>query len=339
MDSSINIYEPIAKSVLFIAFMLMTGVPTAALLVVRPVLQQVGFADLVVRLRKLLSIAVVCALLGSIGLFIAQVLPLELDFITFDEWRAFVLQTTLGNVLLWRVGLCVLALLVLMWVRNHTGLWLCAGLGVACYATLTRTSHTFAMDAGALLVVADFAHLIAGGLWGGGLIVLAMAMPVILRGTDEATVTQTAANLIRRFSPLGVVGVALVSGTGLLLGARHISEASRLASTLYGNFLVVKVVGVLAAVALAGLHKFVAQRNIKARANAINFARSLKLEATIVIGVFFAAALLTSAPPAHAMGMAQTQTDLFHRLLTTSAFCVLVAGGIALFAERQQRTK
>lgn len=333
-----NLYEPIAKAVLFVALMLMAGAPATAISVARPVLRAAGYATDVLNapLRKLLAIASACALLGSLGLFIAQVIPLELEFTTFNEWREFVLGTTLGTVLLWRVGLCVFALLGLMAVRGDVGLWLCAGLGVACYATLTRTSHTFAKDAGAWLIAADFAHLIAGGLWGGGLAVLAMTMPLILRNSDDATAAQITARLIRRFSPLGIVGVALVSSTGLWLSARHISEAGKLATTLYGNVLVVKVLGVLAAGVLAGLHKFVAQRNMHSRANAITFARSVRLEAAIVIAVFFAAALLTSAPPAHET-QTPTQTDLFHRLLMTSAGCIVVAGGIALAVEARQR--
>jgi putative copper export protein len=181
------------------------------------------------------------------------------------------------------------------------GLWLCAGLGVACYVTLTRTSHSYAMDAGAALIAADFAHLVAGGVWGGGLVVLAMAMPQVLRHSDEAAVTQTAAALIRKFSPVGMVGVALVSSTGLWLSTYHLSSIDALTNTVYGNLLVLKVIGVMAAVILAGLHKFLVARNLRSRAHAIGFARSLALEAAIVIAVFFVAALLTSAPPAHSM--------------------------------------
>lgn len=320
--------------------MLMAGAPATALGVARPVLRTAGYAKDVLDapLRKLLISASVCALLGSIGLFVAQVIPLELEFTTFDEWRSFVLGSTLGTVLLWRMGLCMLALLVLMAVRGDAGAWLCAGLGVACYATLTRTSHTFAMDAGALLILADFAHLVAGGLWGGGLVVLALTLPVILRSSkkvNERMATQATANLIKKFSPLGVLGVALVGSTGLWLTTRHITEASQIANTLYGNFLGAKMLGVLAAVALAGLHKFVAVRNMQTYANAINFARSVRVEAALVIAVFFAAALLTSTPTAHDMG--ETQTNLFHRLLTTSAGCIVVAGGIVLAVETRQR--
>ena len=336
-----NLYESIAKAVLFVALMLMVGAPATAIGIARPVLRKAGYAAnaLDAPLRRLLILAVVCALLGSIGLFIAQVIPLELDFTTANEWSEFVLGTLLGKTMLLRAGFCMAGLLVLIAIRGDVSLWLCAGFGQMCYVTLSRTSHTYAMDSGTLSFVADFAHLIGGGAWGGGLVVLVMTMPVILRSNDETTVTQATAHLIQRFSLLGIFGVALVSSTGLWLSTRHISEAGKLASSLYGNFLVMKVTGVAAAVALAGLHKFVAERTMRTRTNAITFARSVRLEAAIVIAVFFAAALLTSAPPAHKMGADKTQTTLFHRLLMTSAICVGIAGGIALVVEIRQRAK
>ena len=187
-------------------------------------------------------------------------------------------------------------------------------------------------------------HLLAGALWLGGLVALLIGMPLILDMADEVSVTGATATLIRRFSPLGILGVGLAAGTGVWLTAQHIPEAQVLASSLYGNMIVLKVSGTLVAVGLAALHKFVTQRRLHGRANVLRFVNTLRAETCIVVAIFACAAVLTSTTPSGQMMNMPPPEDLtfevtstFYRVLAVGAIGIMLATGVALALEMRPR--
>jgi len=103
-------------------------------------------------------------------------------------------------------------------------------------------------------LAADFFHLIAAGLWLGGLIPLALLL-VYLRRSREASWIAAACEVASRFSNLGIaaVGILLVSGTinALFL----IGRTQALAGTDYGRLLLLKITLFAAMVGLAGINR------------------------------------------------------------------------------------
>jgi copper resistance protein D len=103
-------------------------------------------------------------------------------------------------------------------------------------------------------LAADFLHLIAAGLWLGGLIPLALLL-VYLRRFREETWTSVACDAASRFSNLGIlaVGILLISGTinaSFLLGGMQ-----SLIDTHYGQLLLLKMTLFAAMVCLAGINR------------------------------------------------------------------------------------
>jgi putative copper resistance protein D len=103
-------------------------------------------------------------------------------------------------------------------------------------------------------LAADFFHLIAAGLWLGGLIPLALLL-VCLRRFHEQTWLSVACDAAGRFSNLGIlaVGILLVSGTinaWFLVGSMQ-----GLIDTSYGRLLLLKITLFAAMVCLAGINR------------------------------------------------------------------------------------
>lgn len=282
-------------------------------------------------------------------MFVAQLVPLELEYTTLSEWMDFVWLSLLGQMLMVRVGLGLAAVLA-VWLlpAPNTRHIACVVVGLLAQATITRTSHTTAMANGWLPVASDYAHLAAGALWGGGLVAVWVALWVWQRHSTDAGSVPITRGLIQRFAPVGIAGVALATGTGLVLSAQHVPSADALRAGGYGAILLIKVGVVAASTALAGLHRFVTRQRLRTETDVRRFVRTLSLEMALVCGVFVCAAALTSTPPPHrmmthamedgtTMVMEMTNPE-FERSLQIAALAAIVAGGIALVLEWRLRS-
>ncbi len=346
--------EPLARAVLYIALMLMVGLPVALAGVVLPTVRQHGVTaqPLLSNIRRRLVAASLAMLAGASLFFVAQVAPLELAFSEAEEWIEFVRLSLLGQMWLARLALGSIALLALQRsMRPAVWLTACALAGLGTQATITHTSHSAAMGDDWMPVAADFAHLLAGALWGGGLAALLVAMRVVRQADpvrDEVTVVALTRSLIARFSPVGVAGVALAAGTGLVLSSVHVTDGDALRTSDYGRLILLKVGLTFGAVALAALHKFVTWRRMRAMADIRCFGRTLWAEALLVASIFASAALLASTSPPHHTVLHQmadgsthvmTVTDpAFQRSLQIAALAIFAAGVVALVLEWRRRS-
>jgi putative copper resistance protein D len=109
---------------------------------------------------------------------------------------------------------------------------------------LTRNFH----------LAADFLHLIAAGLWLGGLIPFALLLVYLRRcGQDaHATITREASS---RFSNLGIVAVGTLLISGIVNAWFLIGDMQSLVDTSYGRLLLIKIVLFAAMVCLAGINR------------------------------------------------------------------------------------
>jgi putative copper resistance protein D len=103
-------------------------------------------------------------------------------------------------------------------------------------------------------LAADFCHLIAAGLWLGGLIPLALLL-VYLRRFREETWMSIACDTAHRFSDLGIVAVATLLVSGTINACFLIGSTQDLIDTNYGRLLLLKITLFAAMVGLAGFNR------------------------------------------------------------------------------------
>jgi copper transport protein len=192
----------------------------------------------------------------------------------------------------------VLALLVAAWVtpRKRETLLGCAGVSALGIAFgISWASHSASRGAAAL--VADYLHLLAGALWVGGLValaILAVAARPLSRPAREAMIRAS----VLRLSRVAVPFVILVGSAGIYLALRELPAPSALLTSGYGVTLLVKTAVVLGAVALGGYHRRFVVPRIAAGAPVASIRRTLVLEVSlIVVALALASILSQTAPP------------------------------------------
>ena len=153
------------------------------------------------------------------------------------------LHTHYGRV--WFVRLGALALLWVGWSVGHrylhTQTMPASLLAVGALLALTQSLSGHAADWGdmTLAVLLDWLHLLASGLWGGGLLALAGAvLPGALR--DRAQPRTVMATLARRFATLASIALAVVLLTGFANAWVQVGTVRALWATLYGRTVLVK---------------------------------------------------------------------------------------------------
>ena len=103
-------------------------------------------------------------------------------------------------------------------------------------------------------LAADFCHLVAAGLWLGGLIPFALLL-LCLRRFREGTWIAVACDAAHRFSSLGIVAVGILLASGTINALFLIGRVQAVAGTDYGRLLLLKVTLFAAMVGLAGINR------------------------------------------------------------------------------------
>jgi copper transport protein len=185
-----------------------------------------------------------------------------------------------------------------------------AGLLVALAVAQALQSHANAFgDLSIIRVFADALHLLAAGLWAGGLLALVVVVvPLLRRGPDAAALAWT---ILRRFGALAAASLAALLVTGLFMSGQQVASLDALLTTFYGRLLLLKV-GLAAGVALIGLrnaatlHPYVARivRQLLRRQQRVapfagrHLARTVALEASGGLALLLLAATLSATQPA-----------------------------------------
>lgn len=159
-------------------------------------------------------------------------------------------ETRFGHVWLTRLGLMALlgwALLLASRARGERAWWELrlagAGLGAGLLVAGAFAGHAGAASDQALLawqLTADAAHLLAAGVWLGGLPLLALLLAGARRAGDPAS-EAVAAEATRRFSALGLAAVSLLVFTGLASAWALVGSLPALVGTPYGRLLLLKL--------------------------------------------------------------------------------------------------
>jgi copper transport protein len=193
----------------------------------------------------------------------------------------------------------VLMVLVAAWVtpRRRERLLAWAGMFALGLAFgISWASHPAARGAPAL--IADYLHLLAGALWVGGLISLAILAADARRLSSSAREALVRAYLLR-LSAIVVPVVAVVGLAGAYLALSELPAPSALLSSGYGVTLIAKTAVAVAAVALGGYHRRFVVPRIASGAPVASIRRTLALEVGLLVAALALAATLSqTAPPA-----------------------------------------
>jgi copper transport protein len=158
--------------------------------------------------------------------------------LTFDAWS----PASVGKE--WLSALVgILGIAAALALRERPRLAAAAALVAICAPALV--GHTRAVVPAWLVTATDIIHLIAGALWLGGLVGLALTLPLITR---RGTV---AAEIVTRFSTLAAVSLAALAVSGVLMGWRILGSWENLLNSTYGTLLMTKVALVVAVAVMA----------------------------------------------------------------------------------------
>jgi copper transport protein len=209
------------------------------------------------------------------------------------SWAA-VFSTSLGTIVVERLVTLVLtafgvaAVLALQAAARRIGLAL-AGAGAAASMWVdVAASHAGAQAPVAANLVAQWAHIVAGGVWIGGLLVLILAV----RGQPS----EVKGLAVRRFSTTAGIAIVVVALTGTFRAVVEIGSIGQLFGTAFGVLVLVKVALFVVLAGLGVVNRF---GNVP-RASTVMRGLRRVASTEIVIGtavVLVAATLVNVAPP------------------------------------------
>ncbi len=206
------------------------------------------------------------------------------------------IATHFGHVWLARLAaMAILAgLLAVNWLPNsRLRKGIAAVFGLVLLVSLAATGHA-ANDSRGMLV--QGVHLLAAGIWFGGLWALRLA----LLSTGD---TGFAHRVTERFGFVALFAVGVIAVSGVLNALVHAPHASMLLGTDYGGFLIGKTVLFAAALIFAAVNRWgflprLAGDSAEGYAH-LSLVRSVATEAIIVMMILLLAGFVATTPPPH----------------------------------------
>ena len=183
--------------------------------------------------------------------------------------------------------------LALLLVRPKPSPWPLAVLVAVILAAAVATTHAAArLEDGGLLMVASLLHILGAAIWIGGIPAFILA----LRQTHGGAAFRLVG---ARFSRMSMAGVGCILVSAAVFSIFYIGSVPGLYGTAYGVMVGAKI-AMFAALLLLGLGNYVVVQRLRAdpATPTLRLRRFAEVEIGIGITIFFAAASLTSVPPA-----------------------------------------
>lgn len=250
----------IARAVHFASTALLAGALIFRAVVADPALHGAGEAGAVVdaRVRRLawMSLAVSLISGGAWLLLLAASLSGQTmgEAIVSGTLLAVLNETQFGQVSAIRFGLTLLLAICLSYDRYPATRWLALGAAVCLVASIAWTGHAGSTPyrLGYLHLGADALHLAAAAAWTGGLVSLLL----LLNALPHSGAEERQLDAIRRFSALGMLGVATLIVTGIVNAWILVGSFRALFATEYGLVLTAKLVIFAVMIAFAAINRF-----------------------------------------------------------------------------------
>lgn len=229
-----------------------------------------------------LGAATLLALLGLVG---APLSAWALDLPLADY-----LALRQGRVDLARFALALLLLPILFrGITTHSARGLIATLPLLALLALLPgiAGHASANDPVWLATAVDGVHVAAAGLWGGGVLVLALTLPAVIARLHGDARRGLLIGAIRRFTRLALVGLAVVAATGATSTLLTTRDLVGLPATAWGRLLILKLLLVVVALAIA----------VAIRRTRRDSTRGVVLEAGVILAILLVTGALTGVAP------------------------------------------
>ncbi|NGN93949.1 copper resistance protein CopC/CopD [Nocardioides sp. KC13] len=231
--------------------------------------------------------------------------------LTFDAWSPASVGKEWLSALVGIIGIAAALAL-----RERPRLAAAVGLVAICAPSLV--GHSRAVVPAWLVTFTDVIHLVAGALWLGGLVGLALTLPLITR---RGTV---AAEIVTRFSTLAAASLAALAATGVLMGWRILGSWDNLLNSTYGTLLMTKIALVVAVAVMAAGNRLLVLPRVRQAAGHDDtveagsmLRRAVLMEAGVLVVVLGVTGFLVDQPPQAGVGstgagtatVAQTNTQ------------------------------
>lgn len=270
----------LARWLYFIGYALGFGTLAFRRLVVRTLALKNG-ASVDERLWRLVDFGLLALVLAAPLALLAQLVSLGTGHPFNASLIGAVLSSRFGWMLAQRLGGALL-----LWVLvgaakqgSRPAVALALALGVVVAAIESEASHTISSSNVVVGVIATTLHVLAMGVWIGGL----MALLSLWR---EKALEASRRQMVTLFGQIAVVSVIELAGSGLLLAWLHLTRLTDLFTTTYGQVLFAKLLLLPLALGIALLGR---QRNGRER--------WWRGEALALAGILALAGLLVSVAP------------------------------------------
>jgi putative copper export protein/methionine-rich copper-binding protein CopC len=249
------------------------------------------------------------------------------------EWWAELWGTMTGTPWgqLWlarEVAVLAACVALLVWATRPDRRAVAARVGAVALVSVAvleaRAGHVSTLAGGAFVATAASAgHLLAAGVWAGGLVVLLLFV-VPAMGHPGETRREGLALIGRGFSPMAAVASVVLLATGLYQAGRHIPDLRSLTSTVYGAAVSGKTLLVVAGLALAGLNTLVVNPELAVRVGRVvrrpswtaslpgRFRILVAAEAVVLTAAVAVAAIATTVPSSREVSAADRATAPQH---------------------------
>ncbi|HYM02205.1 MAG TPA: CopD family protein [Stellaceae bacterium] len=166
-------------------------------------------------------------------------------------------------------------------------------LAVTILLAQVATSHAAAqLSERAVLLVADFMHMLAAAVWIGGI-------PYFLIALSQAQTSVGYGRIGQRFSHMSMAAVALLLAAGIVMAVPYVGSVDAIYGTAYGVMVATKVLLLASLLVFGALNNRLVQRARRDPGTPIlRLRRFAEVEIGLGLTVLFAAASLTSQPPA-----------------------------------------
>jgi putative copper resistance protein D len=251
-------------------------------------------------------IGAVIALLSALSLMLATTANMAgsaAAALDPDTISKVLFATSFGRVWCWRLVFAVLAIGVCLAPRVHWRLPAILVLSFLLLVSLGWVGHAVEGQGVVRLVhqINQMAHLLAAGLWLGGLIPLAWLLGRARSPSGTAWIS-VARDVVPRFSQMGYAAVALLAATGAVNTLLLVGSIQALVATPYGRLLGLKILLFLVMVTVALFNRFRLlprlRREAQASASAAALARSVVCEQGLGLAILVVVSVLGTWPPA-----------------------------------------
>ena len=295
-----------ARFVEFVAVMAVLGTALFPFYALPP--QQETMAGVAAAARRILIVAAGAALLAALGWATTTFVGMSgavSELADPASLSAFFFATSFGGVWLLRLvaamalsGVAVL-LRDRLFERNLTTA-LIAALAAGLLASQAWIGHPAALVGAArsFVIAAYGVHVLAAGIWIGGLVPLGLVLAFARRGGAKAVAV--AQHALRRFSTVGMIAVAVLLAGGIINAFSRLGSLAAFTNSAWGQVLAFKILVFLALIAGASVNRFMLLPLLAKRpaTTLAGLARSIAIEQALGLSALAAAALLgILAPP------------------------------------------